>query len=1438
MSKTDAIVSTAFNFGQQFSAGVNARTGMFQLGITLGRLGDAFELKAGYSHLSEGNEGFGLGWSLNLSRYNRAQKRLALSDGRSYRIELNMLQPEVQCQYLKLQDIKVTHQNGALQVTYKDGSVEQFDINGYLRSITFPSGHVMTVTYRGGRLERVTNQSNLSLTLGYSEGGVIVTSSNGKDKVRVRVSVRLTDVTLPDGTSYRIGYRAINGLYVVEYLYHPTGATEKLTYDAMGMRLPAGGPVGGLPAVTMRETYGWGVPRMTRNYRYSVTNFLGNGLSRYTADVDNLFETASNYTYSCTEVFGDKEVTQTYNKYHLLTEESVLALTGRQLMQKTVVEYYANTSKGFASQPDQYLLPRKHTVTYYNLAGQSRVEVTEFEFDSYGNEVRKLDAFGIGTRSVYYPAAGESGAAPAAPAGIPCLLKSQTITPSARNLQGGAVAKISTHTYGLHPAQQGGKNYPVKVKERVATANGRELSTTTFTYVNNPSMPESHGALLRTEIKEGDLTISKAYSYSLRSGVSLSSVETCTFSDGLSYTEEQEMCLHCGKQLSGKDRLGNQAAWEYDGLGRVVKEVVRAGSEFEQTTTYRYAMGENSQLDIEVSDGTRRRVNYDKLGREVANYATDCDSNLVLMSKQAYNAQGQVNAHTVYDDFGNGEASITTALSYDIWGEVSRESLPSGEINVTERDKASNTQIRYTMAGGQRTAAVTTYYDERGEVIKEVGVDSEVTTTYNGFGLEVERKNPFNVKTTFGLDDIGRAVSELTGAITTSQTFTNDNRELVTELTVAGSVVGRRQYDALGRVTSETKGGATTRSGYNTLADKPSVITLPGGDTVNYTLSLALGEITDINTKDSRISYGFDANGRLTRASNSATTLQCTYYPNGLLKSESILDKTASYTYSRQGQLLTLTDYMGNVERRTYDGLQRLQAVMLGQTTVTLSYDAFGRLQQESITSHTNPVLVHQYSYDTQGRLTDKKTTCNSVHYLTQAYTYDKGMRLASKTVTDASGSATTESYRYDDLGRVTEVRWSGSERPDYLGVGAMISQSFTFDTQDNITEVDTLFTKGGEQGSDKASYQYDNGRLFRVSHSLSTLPASELTYDDGGNLTRDEEGRRYSYNVQGQLTRIEGAGGAALSAYTYSATGQQVKQTVPGQPDIVLFYGLGELLNESQGTVNSRILIIGGHPISRLVTAGGVATETGLVTDYKGSVLREVYGQASTPLVYTPYGEVTGKTAGRKQLAAVTPYPGDEQDYAIYYWSDGSYSTYYIPGGRFNRHYGANDAKVIANWPAGKQLSAVTAYPGYEESLHLYCWSDGSYSTYDVSDRSFNVHYGVDAGRLVPDWPTGKVLAAAVTAWGVPGYVNYFWRDGGYSDVDTRANRFTNHYRDTANFKGWGWPDGKQLVTVVTAWGKTNLVHYYWHDGSYSEFDTVARRFGALHPAMEEEEG
>ncbi|ELB2794089.1 hypothetical protein QMX34_004753, partial [Aeromonas hydrophila] len=825
MSNASKIVSAAFNFGQQFSAGVNTRTGIYQLVISLGQLGADFQLKTAYNHLSMANEGFGIGWSLNVSRYDRAQRRLTLSDGRSYRVSLSRFKAEVECQYLKLQDIKVTHQNEQLKVSFKDGTVELFDSEGYLRSVTAASGHMVTFTYRGGRLEKITNHSNLSLMLAYDQSGVTITSANHRERVRVRVSGRITDVFYPDNTTYQIRYRSINGLYVIEYLEHPTGAIEKLTYNENGMRLPAAGPVSNLPAVSMHEIYGSDVPRMTRTYRYSSNNFLGHGLSRYIPDVDNLFETASNYTYSCTETFGSKEITQTYNKYHLLVEEAIRELPGRQVMQKTTMEYYADTNKGFVAQSMQYLLPRKQVTTYYNSAGNSRSEVSESEFDIYGNELRKVDAFGVQTHFDYYPAEGEDGLAPAAPVGIPFLLKRQTTTPSARKLQGGEVAQIATYTYVLHPSLQAGMRYPVKASETISTVQGRDLSATTFTYVNNPTEPECHGAPLRVVTIEGALEKCDDYTYMVHRGVSLSTIVTSQFQDGISYTEEQESCLYLGLPLSMKDRVGNQTKKEYDGLGRVTREVTLVGSKFEKTTAYHYEMNGHNQLNIDISDGTRRRVGYDALGRERANYATDSAGQLVLMSQQHYNSQGQVATRITYDDFGAGEVAVATHLRYDIWGEVCEERYASGQVSVTERDKAKNAQTQYIKAGGQHGTSAITYYDERGKVVQEAHSDFNVVITYNGLGEEIKRKNAFDVETTLELDDIGRVQRELVGYIAVNKTFVADNRELVTKLAIAGKTIGNRQYDSLGRVISEAKEGLTTHYRYHTLTDKPSVVT-------------------------------------------------------------------------------------------------------------------------------------------------------------------------------------------------------------------------------------------------------------------------------------------------------------------------------------------------------------------------------------------------------------------------------------------------------------------------------------------------------------------------------------------------------------------------------------------------------------------------------------
>ncbi|HHQ4530862.1 TPA: hypothetical protein ACSP1Y_004710 [Aeromonas hydrophila] len=92
--------------------------------------------------------------------------------------------------------------------------------------------------------------------------------------------------------------------------------------------------------------------------------------------------------------------------------------------------------------------------------------------------------------------------------------------------------------------------------------------------------------------------------------------------------------------------------------------------------------------------------------------------------------------------------------------------------------------------------------------------------------------------------------------------------------------------------------------------------------------------------------------------------------------------------------------------------------------------------------------------------------------------------------------------------------------------------------------------------------------------------------------------------------------------------------------------------------------------------------------------------------------------------------------------------------------------------------------------------------------------------------WPAKKQLAVVVPAWGEGNIVNYFWTDGSYSDFNTRTRKFIRHHADVSHFYKWGWPVGKQLSTVVNAWGTPKYVNYFWTDGSYSDFSIRERKF------------
>ena len=235
------ITSNAFNFSNNYDSNVDQRTGLYNVTLKIGYLYSAGDLRTqlmiNYNPLVNDNVGFGEGWALNLSHYDRKNKRVRLSDGSSFNV-ISTAGGRLELRYFKDGCTQTEFKNNKLTIIYKDGTREEFDQNGYLERIISPSGHFQSFTFRSGRLEKITDTEGKSIKLEYRNNGFEIIDVNGNT---------LTDGRLQSGHLYRFNfgidhalileYRYISGLAFIEEVTHPTGKIEKLYYDPRGIQL-------------------------------------------------------------------------------------------------------------------------------------------------------------------------------------------------------------------------------------------------------------------------------------------------------------------------------------------------------------------------------------------------------------------------------------------------------------------------------------------------------------------------------------------------------------------------------------------------------------------------------------------------------------------------------------------------------------------------------------------------------------------------------------------------------------------------------------------------------------------------------------------------------------------------------------------------------------------------------------------------------------------------------------------------------------------------------------------------------------------------------------------------------------------------------------------------------------------------------------------------
>ena len=292
-------------------------------------------------------------------------------------------------------------------------------------------------------------------------------------------------------------------------------------------------------------------------------------------------------------------------------------------------------------------------------------------------------------------------------------------------------------------------------------------------------------------------------------------------------------------------------------------------------------------------------------------------------------------------------------------------------------------------------------------------------------------------------------------------------------------------------------------------------------------------------------------------------------------------DHATEYTYDKNGNMLSLTDALGNSERFTYEPVFNQVATYSDKNgnSYSFSYDGHG-----SLTSMSGPLGFSQRNtYDTHGwpltstdangnvtttSYNDDGTTASTMDAAGNItrYEYDSYGNIAS--VTDPLGRVTR--YGYDAMGRVASIidALGGVTTVSYdkLGNIVRVKDALNHITAYSYDAVGNVLTKTDAMGG-VYTLQYDGkGNVIRAVNPLGQV--QDMTYNDRNKLTSVTnsagETTTYDYDVVGNLMSISLPNGNIISydyddanrivaiannigvivKYTYDAAGNKLSET------------------------------------------------------------------------------------------------------------------------------------------------------------------------------------------------------------------------------------------------------------------------------------------------------
>ncbi len=539
--------------------------------------------------------------------------------------------------------------------------------------------------------------------------------------------------------------------------------------------------------------------------------------------------------------------------------------------------------------------------------------------------------------------------------------------------------------------------------------------------------------------------------------------------------------------------------------------------------------------------------------------------------------------------------------------------LSSGGLQLEEQDGTlevfnSGGTLEYEKdTNGNR---ITAGYDSNGRLTTLTASSGQsLAIAYNAAGLVSSVTDSYGRVATYAYD----ASEEHLQSVTTPQGTTQYTYNEQTGTPTAGALQsialsdGTQQvltYDALGRIATIALNGG---------AEKETFTYGPPGQ---ITVTDALGNSTELDYNEfGEVAKEVDALGKVTSIDFDPATLLPTQVTNSL-------GQTESYTYSAEGNLLSVTDPAGNTTSYTYGIDNQITSMTdAGGNTTTYAYDSSGNQLTTTLpdgttsTSTFNPLgePISYVSadgeavstvYNASGQMTQETLSDGTVY----TYTYDAHGNLA--TATDASGTTT---FTYNAADELTEVSYPNGE---FL--------KFTLDATGRRTQM-------VDQTGYTVNYQYTaDGQLAGLTDSNGN-PIVTYTYNADDELTRTDNGNgtytTYAYDGDGNvLSVLNFAPAGSLNSsfvYTYNAVGEVATMTTSYGEWTYTYDPDGELI---QAVLDSTDPSVPSQDQTYTYNAAGDRTSTvvnGVTTTYTSNDVNEYTSVGGTTDTYDAAGNL-----------------------------------------------------------------------------------------------------------------------------------------------------------------------------------------------------------------------